>query len=237
ISTFRYVLPSIIAASVFFCFTVAASAQEKDRHCAILLDNTGSMRLVWGEAVALSHALVEHLSDGCKISIFDYETIGSRPKVIASIKSNLEWSNDSVKLRERIATSYIVAGQTTIRDSMLEISESFPEPRSDAENTERFLIMISDGEDRKSEIKEDTLIEKLVASNVKVYAIGLTRDLSTEESLFGRSIKKKVEESLKKITEKTGGNLVILKKDDDPILGELMKELFSRQKKPDEPKK
>ncbi|HUF04156.1 MAG TPA: vWA domain-containing protein [Aridibacter sp.] len=224
-----------------FAFPVAGqdSRTENGSSCGILLDNTGSMRFLMGEVSAVGFALVDHLAADCKIAIFDHESTRRDGKIYATVRSDPEWTNDLRRLAQRLELLRTVGGRTTLFDSIAKVAKSIAKEAGNDDKNERVLVVVTDGEDRASKIKEKELIEELLAIKVKVFAVALTEELSTDGGLFvSKSPKKKAESALRNITKKTGGNVVILSEKDDPKLGDLMKQLFSEiEKEPSKSKK
>jgi len=90
---------------------------------------------------------------------------------------------------------------------------------------DKIIFLITDGEDTASTIKEKQLIKTLKESGIKVYAVGLIKELNNyEETLFHRSKRERAIGFLEKITKETGGRAVFPKSKKD--VSSLLNELF-----------
>lgn len=56
----------------------------------------------------------------------------------------------------------------------------------------KVLILITDGEDRESKIKEKQLIAELKQNQIKVYAVGLVQELDEGSGLIRKSSRERL---------------------------------------------
>ena len=121
------------------------------------------------------------------------------------VTPRLEASQDEGELEQTIDDLFVIGGQTTLLDAISVINDSFDQA-NDA--SERVIILVTDGEDRKSQITSATLIEKLKQSKTRVYAVGMVQNLSSRT---------KAENLLKNLTKETGGRVVFTNSDKDDL--------------------
>ena len=186
-----------------------AQAERKVAH-AILIDNTGSLRSQFDEVLTLSKGIVERTHYLGPISLFNFTTSGDKKNPSAVITTGIEWTQNTVLLNDYMDRLFVVPGQTTLMDaidSMVAQLQMKANLEKDAIG-EKTIFLITDGEDRKSNIKEKQLIERLKESGIKVYAFGLIEELESQRGIVNKSKRGKAENFLKKITSETGGRAV-----------------------------
>ena len=124
----------------------------------------------------------------------------------------MKQSQDEAMLNRTIDGLYIEGGQTTLLDAIQIISDRLNEWAPDSE---KVIVVVSDGEDRVSKVKSKDLIQQLRDRKIKVFAVGLVHELESGK-------RSKATELLKKLTEETGGRVVFPKSTQaEQILAEL----------------
>lgn len=218
-------LLTLMLTVVFFHTAIAQT--EKKFASAILIDNTGSLRSQFPEVLAISKAMVERIHQRGPISLFNFRAQRDEKNRLAIISPGTEWSQDKYFLERYLDGLFIVPGQTTLRDAINSIAGQIS-AKARLENDafgEKFIFLITDGEDRMSNIKEKELIKTLQDSGIKVYAVGLVEELDKEGVFIPRASRDKAVNFLKKITKETGGRAVFPKSKKSDI-GSLLEELF-----------
>ena len=211
---------------------VLAFAQiEKKAAYSVLIDNTGSLRTQLVNVQILAKAIVQNTSQRGVISLFNFETQRDSKKAFAVATSGTKWSQDKNALEKYIDGLESVGGQTTLFDAIRSTAKT-TDAKANADNlTEKTIILITDGEDRTSEVKEKQLITELKESGIKVYAIGLVQELETEGALIQKSARSKATNFLKKVTKETGGNAIFPKLRENTKAEDLLTELFAEPSK------
>jgi hypothetical protein len=205
--------------------TVLAQAEQKTAY-GILIDNTGSMRSQFDLVVRLSKGIVEQTHQRGPISLFPFKTQGSKSNPVAVVSSDIGWSQDKTILYKYIDSIFVVPGQTTLMDGINAIAEKLNTKVSVDKDAlaAKIIFLITDGEDRFSKISEKELIKALKESGVKVYAIGLVKELDNEGGLIRKAPRERAVAFLEKLTKGTGGRVVFSKSkkvDVDTLLNEL----------------
>lgn len=119
------------------------------------------------------------------------------------------YRQDKNLLENYIDNLFVVPGQTTLMDAIGLAAEQV-NAKARLDNVafrDKVLFLATDGEDRGSKINEDQLIKILKKNGIKVYAIGLVKELDKEGGLIRKSPREKSKGFLEKITKETGGAL------------------------------
>lgn len=194
---------SLLALSLILFSCGFASAQNaKKVSYGILIDNTGSMRSQFNEVTSLGRSVVRQVYQNGPVSIFHFSSQGERRNPIAMATSGIE-SQDLTALEAYIDELYVLGGQTTLLDAISSMAKEL-KARNNADKDREagpVVIVITDGEDRVSHLKEKDLISELKASGARVYALGLVQELSGSK-------RDKAKDLLKKITSETGGRVI-----------------------------
>lgn len=204
---------------------------EKKAVYGVLIDNTGSMRTQFDNIQTLAKSIARNVSQQGEVSLFKFQTEGSDKKQFAIVSKGTEWSRDKDALENYIGKLQVVPGQTVLFDSIRSIAKTIDAKAVSEKLTEKILILITDGEDRTSEVTEKQLFKELKESNIKVYAVGLITELDSERSLFGDSAKERAAQFLKKITKETGGKAIFPKLKKNTKIEDSLTELFSEPSK------
>jgi len=223
-------IPRIPLILLFLIFLTPALsfAQDNETVSGILLDNTGTMRLQFDEVLKLGSAAADMRARNGAVSLFCFETSGKGRNAIAVIADGSEWSQDNDVLDTYLSYITVVSGHTSLRDAIRSVAESVNRKASSENITKKFVVLITDGDDRVSNISEKDLIGELKDMGVKVYAIGLVEQLDSYRGNVGQSTKSRAEHFLKELTEKTGGNVIFPKIKKDTKIEDLLDELFPK---------
>jgi len=211
---------------------VLASAQnEKKVAFGILLDNTGTLRTQFGNVQILGNAIAQSASQRGFVSLFNFETSGDSKNPFAVVASGSEWSQDKSAFEKYIVGVKVVGGQTTLLDAIRSIGKAVDAKATSEKLAEKIIVLVTDGEDRASEVTEKQLIKELKESGVKVYAIGLVQELDSSRGFISDSSQNKSKSFLKKVTKETGGNVIFPKLKKDTKVEDLLTELFAEATK------
>jgi Mg-chelatase subunit ChlD len=188
--------------------SVLAIAQEKSKTSyGLLLDSTGSMRSQFETVLNLGKAIVHDAAPHGAISIFNFgsEGIGRGSKAVPIMR--IQQSQDEARLNRTIDDLYVQGGQTTLLDAIQVISDRLQEWAPDSD---KVIVVVSDGEDRVSKVKSKDLIEQLKERKTKVFAVGLVGDLESSKQGKARQL-------LTTLARETGGVAVIQERKDVDI--------------------
>lgn len=186
----------------------ALAQREKKTAYAVLLDNTLSMRKQFSVVIGLGKTVVKETHQRGPVAIFNFASQGVNKSAL--VTTGIEWSEDENALENYIDGLYLQGGQTTLLDAIYKMAETL-DAKADSQKDAfagKTIILITDGEDRSSKVKSAELVKKLQADGIKVYAIGLIRDLDNEGGFTRESQRQIAEGFLRTITKKTGGRVL-----------------------------
>ena len=157
----------------------------------LVIDNSGSMRTKRGGVEAASLALVRDSNPEDEVFVVNFN---DEPFLDLPNKKN--FTNDIREMEEAL-TRIDSKGGTAMRDA---IRTSIDHLLSNANREKKVLVLVTDGVDNSSIIKQDKLIKAAQQSGVLVYAVGL---LGEED----RGDASKAKHELGELAETTGGEV------------------------------
>ncbi len=216
-------------ALLLFCCSGAAPAQnDQSALYGILLDNSGSLRTQFRRVVELGIGTVQHAHKHGPITIFNFKSLGTSNDPITVVHTI--WNQDADVLSRYSNSLAVEAGATRLSDAihfmMIYVTARAQQEKNPA--LRKILVLITDGEDRESKIKEKQLIAELKQHQIKVYAIGLVRELDEGSGLIRKSTRETSINFLKKVTKETGGRALFPKSNSGDVQA-LLRELFTEQ--------
>ncbi len=169
----------------------------------IVVDNSGSYRKLLGSVIDASKDIVEE-------NKADDETFLVRFISSDKIKVVHDFTDSKQSLHDALDNLYIEGGLTALLDAVYFSAKYLAEKSKSEPNRRKVLVLITDGEDRKSEIKAELLLKYLREQQIKVFAIALADE----------KVSQKV---LDKLTKETGGKKYLPKNRNE--VPEIVKEL------------
>lgn len=175
------------------------SKSEVPTNYGMVIDNSGSMRQQLDKVIEAGKILVATNRPDDESMIIRFV---SRDKVeIAQ-----PFTPSKVDLNDALDNMFIEGGQTAIIDAVyLAVEEIDSYEKSKDDRKRRALILVSDGEDRNSYYNEKQLFDRLKESEVQIFVIGFTDDLSKDGGFISKSPQDKAKSFLKRMAEETGG--------------------------------
>lgn len=205
----------------------AIAQNEKKIAYGVLIDNTGSLRSQFSGLKMLGKGVVKRIHQDGAVSLFSFTRQGSKNNPMAAVKFGVEWSQDKNILNSYIDNLAVEAGQTTLIDAIYSIAENLNVKvnlHKDA-YAGKVIILLTDGEDRKSKVKEKQLLQALKDTGIKVYAVALVQELDATGGFIRKNAKARAVDLLKKLTKETGGRVIFPKSGAD--IGSLVRELLA----------
>ena len=203
------ILQPLATLVLLLLLSALCSGQDKKKiSYALFLDNSGSMRTQFDQVTKIGKAVVRQIHGRGPVSIFDFTSQGALRDATAVVTPRIEGSQDERLLEQTIDDLYLVGGQTTLLDAIQTIADSFGPQANEGVSSERVIILITDGEDRKSYLTEATLLRKLKEARTKVYAVGMIQQLRSPS---------RASDLLRSVTKETGGRVVFTKSDRDDL--------------------
>lgn len=217
---------------ILFLPVLTFAQNERKAVYGILIDNTGSLRTQLSNIQLIGKGIIQNASQrGGIVSVFDFETQADNKKSFAVVTSGSEWNQDKNALEKFIENLQPVGGATTLLDAIRSTAKAVETKANSEKLSEKIVILITDGEDRASEITEKEIIKELKEIGVKVYAVGLVQELDSSRGFTSESSQSKSKNFLKKITKETGGNVIFPKLKKETKVEDLLTELFAESSK------
>lgn len=220
------------AALLLLCLCSSISAQsDQPVLYGILLDNSGSLRSQFDRVLALGNEVVRDAHKQGPISIFSFKGTGDPKDAPPLMVVHTIWNQDPVVLSRYLESLFIEGGQTNLLDAVHSMVNHI-NARAEQDKTphvRKVLVLITDGEDRKSKFKEKELLAELQQHQIKVFAIGLVRELEDEMRIGSGNPRSKAVKLLTKITNETGGR-ALFPKTNSGEASTLVSELFADPK-------
>ena len=202
------------ASLLLLCLSIAAPAQsDQPALYGILLDNSGSLRSQFDRVLELGHQVVQNAHKQGPVSIFSFRGRGNPKDAPPLMVTHTIWNQDPVVLSRYLDSLFIEGGQTNLLDAIHSMVKHI-NAKAEQDKTpgaRKVLVLITDGEDRKSKIEEKELLAELQQHQIKVFAIGLVRELDDEMKLVTGNKRSKAVKLLTKITKETGGRALFPK--------------------------
>jgi len=210
--------PKSLLACIWLLLVLAASQPQwlgdavniptQGREMMVAVDLSGSMQV---EDMSLGSRTVNRL-EMLKVLLGEFieRRVGDRLGLIlfgddAYMQTPMTFDRKTVQQMLDETVLGLVGKQTAIGDAIALAVKRFDKK----ENSNRVLLLLTDGQNTAGKITPDQALELAVAKGITIYSIGIGADVMIQQSLFG---KRRVnpsseldEESLKNIADKTGG--------------------------------
>jgi len=169
----------------------SVSREEVPVSFGLVIDTSGSMR-----------SKLQTVSDASVLLIKQMR--GDDEAFVASFKAEAElvqeFSDDRRELEDAIGDLY-TSGGTALLDAIIATADYAQEK---GKRRRKALVVISDGLEKNSSVKEKEVMEAIKEDEVQVYLVGFI-DEEEEKSLFGKSPAKRAKELLSRIADDSGG--------------------------------
>ena len=179
------------------------SKSEVPTNYAMVIDNSGSMRLMLDKVIEASKIIVNTNRKDDETSIIRFVDSDK-------IEITQEFTSNKSDILESLDNMFIEGGPTAIIDAVYLAAErvdQYEKTRNPNDRKRRALVLVSDGEDRDSFYKEQQLFELLRESDVQIFAVGFVNELSKEGGFIGKSPQGKAKAFLERLAKDTGGKV------------------------------
>lgn len=132
----------------------------------LVIDNSGSYRLILEKVIKAALSLIEENrpeDEAFLVTFVDASKIVLRQ----------ELTSDKSDLRDAVEAMYIEGGFTALADAVEYAAKYLATERRDDTSRKKVLILITDGDERKSAASLADVAKFLKVSNIKLYAIGV----------------------------------------------------------------
>lgn len=167
---------------------------ERPITCGIVIDASGSVRRILGQLIDSAKLAAAGLHEGDQGFVARFVD-----RDIFQIKQEL--TGDLEAVAETLDDIYVEGGQTAVHDALDKTLKYFEENQTGAPNSRRqILVLITDGEDRASRIKDPKeILARLRQTDVQVFVLALTKFAGLQSS------GKRATELLEDMAEQSGG--------------------------------
>jgi VWFA-related protein len=180
--------------------------QELPLIYALAVDSSGSMRTIFSDIKGSAKSIVTQNNPNDEMILLSFVSKDN-------IKATKDFSSDKDSLVKLIDSLAVEGGATALIDAIYEAAKRVAEnKRNDPVSFRRAVVVITDGEDRESNYKENELLELVKKENIQVFFVGLVNELDDSSCLNCTSTKEKAKKFIKKITEASGGAVIVPKK-------------------------
>jgi Ca-activated chloride channel family protein len=157
------------------------------------IDTSGSMKGKLDTVIKASVNLVKESRQEDEIGVIEFK---AQPELLTEFTSDI---NDVIDTLQGL----IASSQTAMLDALYLAADY---AQREGRNRRKAVIVVTDGLDKDSYYKFNEVVSHLRETDVQVYLIGFTNDLSKEGAwVFKKSDKENAENLLNKLATETGG--------------------------------
>jgi Ca-activated chloride channel homolog len=169
------------------------SREEVPVSFGLVIDTSGSMKAKLQTVSDASVSLIKQMrvDDEAFVASFKAE-----PELVQ------DFTTDRRELEDAISELY-TSGGTALLDAIIATADYAQEK---GKQRRKALVVISDGLEKNSSVKEKEVMEAIKEDEVQVYLVGFIDEENDEKSLFGKSSAKKARELLSRIADDSGGH-------------------------------
>lgn len=168
------------------------SREEVPLSFGMVIDNSGSMRSRLQVVSDATISLIKQMRDDDEAFIARFFT---------ETELMQDFTPDKKELEDAVAEMY-TSGGTALLDAIIATSDYAQER---GKNRRKAIIIISDGLDRNSAVKERQVIEAVKENEVQLYLVGFIDKDELKGGVFGKSPEKKAMELMIRLAEESGG--------------------------------
>ena len=170
----------------------AVSRGEVPVSLGLVIDTSGSMRSKLQNVTDAALDIVKQmkLDDEAFVSQFKAE-----PELLK------EFTSDREEIEDAIGEMF-TSGGTSLLDAIIATADYAHEK---GKNRRKALIIITDGLERNSSVKEKEVLDAMKEDEVQVYLVGFIDEEDDTKSFFGKSPAKKARELLTRLADDSGG--------------------------------
>lgn len=157
----------------------------------LVIDTSGSMRSKLQTVTDAALKLIREMKGADEAFVAQFKT---EPELV------IDFTKDKKELEEALGDLY-TSGGTSLLDAVIATSDYAHEK---GKQRRKALVIITDGLERNSSVKEKEVLEAIKENEVQVYLVGFISE-DEPQGLFSRSPAKKAKELLTRLAEDSGG--------------------------------
>jgi Ca-activated chloride channel homolog len=173
------------------------SREEVPLSFGIVIDTSGSMRAKLQTVSDAALDLIKQMRNDDEAFLSQFK---AEPELVQ------DFTSDKRELEEGLGELF-TSGGTALLDAIIATAD-YAQEKANArggQRRRRALVVISDGLEKNSSVKEKEVLEALKEDEVQVYLVGFIDEDEEGKSLFGKSTSKKAKELLTRLAEDSGG--------------------------------
>jgi Ca-activated chloride channel family protein len=163
----------------------------------LVIDTSGSMRSKLQTVSDAALDLIKQMKNDDEAFVSQFK---AEPELVQ------DFTTDKRELEEALGELF-TSGGTALLDAIIATADYAQEKavRKDGIRRRKALIVISDGLEKNSSVKEKEVLEAIKEDEVQVYLVGFIDEEEDEKSFFGKSQSKKAKELLSRLADDSGG--------------------------------
>jgi Ca-activated chloride channel family protein len=166
--------------------------QEVPVSFGVVIDTSGSMRSKLQTVSDASVSLIKQMRLDDEAFVASFKT---EPELVQ------DFTSDRRELEDAISELF-TSGGTALLDAVIATADYAQEK---GKRRRKALVVITDGLEKNSSVKEKEVMEAIKEDEVQVYLVGFIDEEMEEKSLFGKSPAKRAKELLSRIADDSGG--------------------------------
>ncbi len=170
---------------------------------ALVIDNSRSLRSQLGKIIEAGKIIVATNKEKDETAIVRFVS-SDKIEVVQ------DFTTGKPALDNAFDNLFVEGGQTAIIDAIYQTAKKVEKYQNSGSKDDirlRSLIVVSDGDDRSSLYSEQQLFKLLRDSNVQIYAVGFTENLSDVPETGNLSRRQKARDFLARLAQETGGKV------------------------------
>jgi Ca-activated chloride channel homolog len=173
------------------------SREEVPLSFGVVIDTSGSMRAKLQTVSDAALDLIKQMKSDDEAFLSQFK---AEPELVQ------DFTSDKRELEEALGELF-TSGGTALLDAIIATADYAQEKAitRDGQRRRKALIVISDGLEKNSTVKEKEVLEALKEDEVQVYLVGFIDEDEEGKSLFGKSSSKKAKDLLSRLAEDSGG--------------------------------
>lgn len=174
------------------------SKEESPASYGVVVDNSGSLRKTLDLIARTGVSVVAANRAGDETFVVRF--VGAD-----KIQTLADFTSSREELADAFGEMYAEGGETALLDAVYAAVERAAEHRKGEPNRARAVVLMTDGDDRKSGRKREELMELLRGAGVRVFAIGLVNELDNQPTFIKGNARQRAVALLDSFAEATGG--------------------------------
>lgn len=170
----------------------SVSREEVPISLGIVIDTSGSMRTKLKTVSDAAAGLIKTMKNEDEAFIAQFKV---EPELVR------DFTRDKLELEDGL-NDLFTGGGTSLLDAVIATADYAHEK---GKQRRKALVVISDGLEKNSSVKEKEVMQALKEDEVQVYFVGFVDEEEDAASLFGKSPAKKAKDLLVRLAEDSGG--------------------------------